>query len=494
MANLSQNSDQYSNPKKERADFFIYVLVISVLFFLFSLIFGHIVISFELILGVLFFCALLFFCYLNLSATFLAIIFLLPILIGQDRYQIDIAPFLPSFLGIKNLAMNPFSLTCVFICFLSAVEIAKKKLVFFHTPLFFIISIVIILSFISLGLSRYGSLGLVFELYLLTAFMAYFSGYYLLGNKEKYLNTIIVMLLSSLVPAIAAVYQIITNNYHFEGDSGLARLSATFPHSNTFGSFLFVILTLSLAIFFALRSKRSNGDGNLWKNDVWRYVPFLILFPFLILTFSRTAWIGFLLSSMLFAYLIPAFRFPLVYGVSLSLFLGMFIAKIRERLTGIFERHMFDSLYGRMEIWDMALFEARKKPLVGFGIGSFGDIIKEVQGKETGNVYPHNDVLRFFLEGGFLLLSGYILYMLGALYYSLKSYLRYPKIKEEIKLLGKKLEVDFKLLGIVPFALFGVMAATSLVEAPSMDFVFQIFSWTLLGSWLGTSQRYLNNN
>jgi len=38
------------------------------------------------------------------------------------------------------------------------------------------------------------------------------------------------------------------------------------------------------------------------------------------------------------------------------------------------------------------------------------------------------------------------------------------------------------------------MIIISLVESPSMDFIYQILSWTLLGSWLGASEKYWRKN
>jgi hypothetical protein len=138
----------------------------------------------------------------------------------------------------------------------------------------------------------------------------------------------------------------------------------------------------------------------------------------------------------------------------------------------------------------LAIFAAKKKPLIGYGIGSFEDVIRSVQGKETGNVYPHSDAIRFFLEGGIIGIAGYLFYILGAIYYAIRSYFRYPKSIESLEFFGRQLEVNFKLLGIIPLLLFGIMVIISLAEAPSMDFVYQILAWTLLGSWLGMSQEH----
>ncbi|MBU2028582.1 O-antigen ligase family protein, partial [Patescibacteria group bacterium] len=339
--------------------------------------------------------------------------------------------------------------------------------------------------------SQYKLTGLVFEIYLIAGFLAYFLGYFLLGSKKDYLKTIFVIIISTIIPAAFGLYQFISGSYFFETDSALGRIASTFPHSNTFGSFLFVTLTIALVAFLAIKIKRTADQPKISRSiSISAYVFLGILALLLILTYSRTAWAGLAIAIFAIAILKPRLRLPIACSGSLLLFIGMFFAKIQQRFLGIFEHYMFDSMYGRREIWDMAIFAAKKKLLLGYGIGSFGDVIMGVQGKETGNIYPHNDAVRFFLEGGIAGILSYALYMLGALFYAIRSYFRYPKSIESVEFFGRQLEIDFKLLGIIPLLLFGSMVVISLVEAPSMDFVYQILAWTLLGSWLGVSQKH----
>lgn len=475
---------------KKNSPPYAYVLIFAVIFFLTGILFGQLAGNVRLVMGAFIFMFLSALAFFDMKKVLWTILFFLPIIIGLNNFQINVGTLFQSIITINDLYTNPFSLACLFLIFLFGIELLRHGRKMTRIPLFFILLSSAVLSFIVLLPSKYLSGGLVFEVYLLAGFSTYFLSYLFLGSKENYLKTILVIISSSLIPVMIGIFQLITGNYFFENDSDLGRIAATFPHPNTFGSFLFVVLALFLITFFAVKSesKRSNFS----KLSTYLFASVLgLLF---ILTYSRTAWSGLLVATLAIFILKPHVRMIMIYC---GLFLAsavMLFEKTRERILGIFEHHMYDSIYGRYEIWNMALYRSWKKPFMGYGIGSFSEIIKDTQGKATGNVYPHNDLIRFFLEGGIFGVALYLLYLLGALYYSTKSFLHYPKISEKINFWGKKFNVELRTLGTIPLVLFGAMVIISFVEAPSMDFTYQILSWTLLGSWLGASEKHWRKN
>lgn len=467
--------------------FYAYFLIFSIIFFTTAVLFGQVAGNILLVLGAFIFLFLLALAFFDLKKVLWTILFFLPLIIGLGNYQINIGSLLNSLLPRSvELYVNSFSLTCLFLILLAIIELLKIGKKASKIPLFFVLLTSTFLSLVVFFPSRYLATGLVFEIYLLAGFSAYFLAYLFLNSKKDYLKTIFVIIASSFIPAIAGIFQFLTGNYFFENDSGLGRLSATFSHPNTFGSFLFVVLALCLVAFFAV--KLNNKLTNSSRLLIYFFVGILgILF---VLTYSRTAWAGLLIASLAIFILKPHVRLIMTYCGLLLASAVMLFEKTRERILGIFEHQMFDSMYGRYEIWDMALYRAWQKPFIGYGIGSFSEIIKDTRGKETGNVYPHNDLVRFFLEGGILGVTLYLLYLIGALYYSAKSFLHYPKINENISFWEKHFDVELKTLGVIPLVLFGSMLVISMVESPSMDFIYQILSWTLLGSWLGASREH----
>jgi O-antigen polymerase len=470
---------------------YAYASLFAIIFFLTAVLFGQAAGNILLVTGAFVFIFLLALAFFDLKKVLWIILFFLPIIIGLGNYQINLGSLVKNILPINvDLYANPFSLVCLFLISLALIELLKLGKKMFQIPLFFILSLA---SFLSLAVflpSRHLLSGLVFEIYLLAGFSAYFLAYLFLNSKKDYLKTIFIVVASSLIPAGTGIFQLATGNYFFENDSGLGRISSTFSHPNTFGSFLFVILTLCLIAFFAIKLEKKPTNFS----RLLRYAFFGLLSILFILTYSRTAWAGLLIATLTVFILKPRVRLLIAYGGFLLTSLILLFEKTRERILGIFEHQMFDSMYGRYEIWDMALYRTWKKPFIGYGIGSFSEIIKDTRGKETGNVYPHNDLVRFFLEGGILGVALYLLYLLGALYYSAKSFLHHPQFSEKISFWGKRFDVELKTLGVIPLVLFGSMIIISLVESPSMDFIYQILSWTLLGSWLGASEKYWRKN
>lgn len=492
MASDKQKRKGSDHPAVPRSAVYVFALLGAAAILLYGLLFGHLAGNPNLIIGSLILLFLLIWAYADVRKLFGGLIFIIPILIGNSSYQINIGVFLRNILPIIDLYVDPFSLLSMFLVFLGIVEISKRLPLIAETPLSRILLISAAIALLTFGFSEYKQSGAVFFLYLMTGFVSYFLGYFLMGDRKGYLGLIAVMVASFAIPSFFAAYQLATGNYLYENDSTLGRITGTFPHSNTYGSFIFVILTVTLMAYLSISRPRKGkaperGYGS-WDIAAWVLMGYMLIL--LLLTFSRTAWIGFALSCLIAVAFRPKLRIPSVLLGSSGLAVLMAIGRFRDRIMGIFDHYMYDSMYGRREIWDMALFAAKKKPYLGYGIGSFEEVIKEVQGKETGNVYPHNDTIRFFLEGGLAGVFSYLLYMAGAIFYAAKSFLRYPKGIAKEKFLGSVWEIDFKLLGIIPLALFSIMVVISLVESPSMDFVYQIFAWTLLGSWLGMSEKY----
>ena len=473
----------------------IYALVLLVLPLLaiYGIIFGHMDFNSGTILGIFAVLVLSALAFWDAPKVFLGIIFFLPFLIGADKFQINIGSYVRSFFPVGDIYVNSFSLSCLFIVIAASVEFFRRNFHILGMPLFRVIVLTLVFAGLSFGFSDYKNVGLVFALYLLAIFSAYLLGFLFLGSLKKFFSLMAVMIFSSIVPLTFGFYQLIAGDYIFEGDSTLGRIRGTFPHSNTFGSYLYVIIVVFLVVFLAVKALSRKGKsvpGELYKFRSAGGVFFLGLVLALVLTYSRTAWAGLVMSAAILAYYARGLRFPVFYFGTLAVFLAMIFEKTRERITGVLDRHMFDSLYGRMETWDMARFASLKKPLLGYGIGSFEDVIRGVQGKETGNVYPHNDSVRIFLEGGLLGFLSFVFYMLGAIFWSWKSFSKCPKGTQEVEIFGRIFLLEAKTLGILPLLLFVPMAVIGLVEAPSMDFVYQIFSWTILGSWLGASREY----
>lgn len=466
---------------------YLFFLAVFALLFVLMIIFSQSFYDWRLLLGGIIFLAALTLCFFNVEKLILVSLGLLPFLAGLENYQINISP-LVHFLGLdQSYQIDLFFIARIFIAILAVIEIFRRGTAILKAPLFYILFISALLNVAPFLNSEFKLFGLAYYwFHLISAFGAYFLGYFIFNSQKGYLKIISAICLSSIIPIFFALKQIIFREFFFESDSVLPRLQATFWHPNKFGSFLFIVLTLYLISYLAIKIKRTRTSSlPLWPFTVWGGL--------LIMTFSRTAWVAFFLAVFLAALIKKEIRFVAIYAGSLAVFLGLFFEKIRERLfsfSALLNWRTSFSLSGRMETWDMAWFSAQKKFWTGYGPGSFTEVLKTVKGTDIGNFSPHSDLLRFALEGGILGFFSYLLYLGGALYYSFLSYWKYPLSEDAIEIFGRKLMINFKLLGLIPLTLFAIMIPYSFMETTSLDFIYQAFAWILLGSWLGMSQKY----
>jgi O-antigen ligase len=423
----------------------------------------------------------LLFCHFDTRYLLLSMIVLMPALAGLEKYQIDITPFI-AIVGIDQYyQIDLFFIARVVLLGIALIEILRKGKDIFFVPMAGIILFSVLLNVLPFANSDFKILGLAYYwFHLVAAFGAYFLGYYLFSSKKAYLWLISAIIISSIIPIIVSVKQLLLQDFFYENDSTLPRILATFWHPNRYGSYLFVLMTVYLVSFFAVRIQRKNARAELLP-----WVPFLTFGFFLAATFSRTSWVALAISVAIVAIFKKQVRLPAFYFGSLAIMVSLMIDKTRNRIVGMFVRQYNDTLSGRMETWDIALYKFQQSPWIGYGPGSFNEVIKVVRGTDVGNFAPHSDMVRFVLEGGIMGILAYFFYMAAALWHSFKSFWEYRQGSEQIALWGKTLIVDYRLLGIIPFLLFVVMIPMSMLETPTLDFIHQFYAWILLGSWLG---------
>jgi hypothetical protein len=419
----------------------------------------------------------------------LAIIVLVPALAGLEGYQLDISSLL-KIIGVEgSYTVDFFFIARASILFLAIIEIIKRGLAFFKTPLSFVLLVSMALNAVSFYFSDYKLQGVAFYwFHLVAAFGAYFLGYFLFNTRKKYLHILVAAILSAIIPLVVGIKQAFLQEFFFSNDSALPRIQATFWHPNKLGSFLFIIIVIYLIFYLSIKNKQK-----VLKKKLFFLTGFLPLIFLLGFTFSRTSWITLAFAIFLIAVIRRPLRKPAALLGSFVFLLALLVKGTRDRIFEIFAWRSNNSILGRMEIWDIGFFQLGKRPWLGFGPGSFGETIKDARGSEEGNISAHSDVVRFLIEGGVVGLVAYFLYFLSALAYAFLSFVRYPKSSKMIKLFGKKFLVDFKLLGFIPFLLFVSMVPISLMETSTLDFIYQFFAWIILGSWLAVSGQKISD-
>ncbi len=209
------------------------------------------------------------------------------------------------------------------------------------------------------------------------------------GDVRAMINAI---LISALLPLASGLYQVVLQRGQFI--TGFVRAYGTFVHPNPYAFFLIIILALTVNLFF-VPQKRKERFGLA--------VLSLAAVLCLLLSFTRTAWFGFLMIVFLTAW----FREKKLIWLLLALVLVFSVlTPFRARFYDL--STSFNSLAHRVSIWQGGLEHLPAVPLLGRGLGSFVlmDIFQEP---------AHNDYLRIFFELGAAGLLAYLLLSVAVL-------------------------------------------------------------------------------
>jgi O-antigen ligase len=197
---------------------------------------------------------------------------------------------------------------------------------------------------------------------------------------------------SAVVPVMVAVLQ----SRHGSGAinaEGLDRIRGTFQHSNPFASYLFLMITLAVAIFPHV-SKR-------WKIVLIPYA--LVCGGLLVLTYTRGAWVA-LVVALIVIGIVQDRRIFLVLLAAL-IGLAVLVPSIGVRLSDLSQEEKVTGAPGNSLVWRFGYWKQvlalQTNPLVGIGL-------KEVELTDPSEVPPHNDLVRVYVETGLAGLAAYL--------------------------------------------------------------------------------------
>jgi O-antigen ligase len=189
-----------------------------------------------------------------------------------------------------------------------------------------------------------------------------------------------VVLLSSLVPLALGLFQLVTNTGdHFT--PGYNRIFATFAHPSIYAFYLLTILPVALAFIF-------------YSSRGWPKVGACVLVALIpvgvIMTFTRDAWVGMLVTVLVIA----AAKKPAIFFPVLIMLVGayLFSPTIQARLSDVGSDS--STFAWRLDQWQEAIGLMAPWQLP-FGIGSGG--VKILTGEAA-----HNDYVRVLSEWGIL--------------------------------------------------------------------------------------------
>lgn len=242
-----------------------------------------------------------------------------------------------------------------------------------------------------------------FDLFVL-AFFAFIA----VRNTADFKRLLQAILFSSIVPILFAAYQFAFSLGFQDADVSLPRIFGTFSHPNVFSLYLFSVIVFATlyAVIFAHTSREKTILGIL----------LLALAITLLLTFARVAWVALFIFGFLLAivrYRLFLFPLLLIPGV-LFVFSPAFQNRVQETLSPDPD----SSIVWRETLWhDVSTKSIQDgRYYLGSGLDTFPIVSEALRGERFGSNDPHNDFVKFFVEGGIVGLGVFILYLLSLLF------------------------------------------------------------------------------
>ena len=173
------------------------------------------------------------------------------------------------------------------------------------------------------------------------------------------------------------------------------RLTATFGHANDFGVYGVGVLPICLAM--ALSATRP-------RTRMWSWVVVVLLGLALVLTFSRGAALGIVVSLLVFGVIQRAWRILIAATVIGGMGVLCLPSPVLGWVSG--QASWFDALVlpDRPQIWQTAWAMIKAHPIIGVGVNTF--VLNYSRYKLPGDVirsaYAHNHYLHLAAELGFI--------------------------------------------------------------------------------------------
>lgn len=315
------------------------------------------------------------------------IIFLLLIRSSLDITKNYFSVYL--FSGLQLTAANGVSLLLILGGFY---YLLANRVSLLRIPLAKPIIVFLLFSVLNMLMTEDLDAGLEELLRFISMFVIYLTVWDLFRTRKRVHHLVNAVLISSLLPLGFGIYQAVLNRGQFI--TGFVRVYGTFVHPNPFAFYLIIILALTVNLYLNHPPPRVRRRLSLLT---------LVGVVCLLLTFTRTAWFGFLLILLMAAF----FRDRRLIWVFLLLMAAFsFLAPIRSRFYDL--TTSFNSMAYRFYIWRGGLEQMTAIPILGRGLGSF-----ELMDKFGDPA--HNDYLRVLFELGIAGLVAYLVLIVAVL-------------------------------------------------------------------------------
>lgn len=224
----------------------------------------------------------------------------------------------------------------------------------------------------------------------------YFVAANLILNFRKQRIFALSLIVAAFPVALYGIYQYVTGapmpaSWVDQAEAGVrTRAFSIIGSPNILGCYLVLVIPIAAALL------RSAGSRRL------RYLlgaAILVMLACLVFTFSRGAWLAFLVAALLYGLLQD--RRVLALILAGAILLPVVSPSVAGRLQYTFSSHYLESSArgGRLARWELAIDRLAKHPVTGVGLGRFGGATAD-RYRMPGTFYVDNYYLKLAVETG----------------------------------------------------------------------------------------------
>lgn len=372
-------------------------------------------------------------------------------------------------ISLYDITLTLSQLVGVGIAFLGILVLIMKRTSLPRFPLNFPFLVIFLWGGLTLLYSLYPRVTLQELLRVFDLFALGFLAYATIRTTRDFQYLLQAFFISSILPILFGLYQFVFHIGLSDENVSILRIFGTFSHPNVYSLYLFAMIVFGVMylVLFA-------------ESGLKRILMLSILGIFatmLLLTFARVAWV----ALFLFVFLVSLFRYRLLL-FPLFLFpfvLFVFSPSFQSRVSESFHPDPDSSIVWRQTLWNDVTVATRQdnRVLLGAGMDTFPKISESVRGTNHGPNDPHNDLVKFYVEGGIIGVAALIIY-LGSIATILIR--RYRSSRR-----GSALQIAFGIL----FIFFLTLELSALTDNIFKNTPVQWLFFTALGALLALSDQ-----
>lgn len=255
----------------------------------------------------------------------------------------------------------------------------------------------------------------------------FFTFFECMRSPGRLKTFLIIFAVSNLLICFNGFYQYFVGHEFIHGQpfDGNGRISSSFRQANDYATYLVVVTAALFYLFLYIsrvcrKAPESGGEGDqllsfflAWRTRGIIVILFVASLISLGLTYSRGAWIAFVLAIFLLG--LKNWRVLIPSMLIVGIFLFLFYPKLNEKRDPITSFKAFANYNNRLGYWSRSIHVIKDYPILGTGINTYSSVQWRYENEWGWGGYPHNSYLQMTAETGLIGLLSF-LWLLFVLY------------------------------------------------------------------------------